>query len=110
MHAYCFQDISITLLEYDDSGNIHKNLLCGDKRHILITHDYSTFYANDGKLYFWKPEGQEWLRPKSRGKGIMISNFLTAVTGRLSVYDHELGSQLYACEIIKYESGNNDDG
>lgn len=40
----------------------------------------------------------------------MKSESLTEATGRLSIYDHELGSRQYAFEIIKYGSGKNDNG
>lgn len=43
---------------------------------ILITHDESTFSANDGKHQAWLKEGHAFLRPKSREKRIMISDFL----------------------------------
>jgi hypothetical protein len=36
----------------------------GDKRHILVTHDESVFYANDGKKTFWGPVGHQPLRKK----------------------------------------------
>jgi len=50
------------------------------------------------------------LKPKSKGKGIMISEFLCAAVGRLSYYDHEKGMRVYATEVIKYGSGKGDDG
>ncbi len=43
---------------------------------ILITHDESTFSANDGNHQAWLMKGHAFLRPKSRGKGIMASDFL----------------------------------
>lgn len=46
---------------------------------ILVTHDESTFSANDGTKYGWTSPGKQPLRPKGRGKGIMVSAFLTPV-------------------------------
>ena len=44
---------------------------------VFITHDESTFNANDGKRKIWKEEGKNPLRSKARRKGIMVSGFLT---------------------------------
>ena len=43
---------------------------------IFITHDESTFNANDGQRQVWQEKNHSILRPKGRGKGIMISDFL----------------------------------
>lgn len=42
----------------------------------MITHDESTSSANDGRKKVWTLNGQGILRPKGRGKGIMVSDFL----------------------------------
>jgi hypothetical protein len=104
------QEIFKTLREYDDSGQIFKSVPIFSKRRHLVTHDESTFNANDGSSYSWKKGGSEWLKPKSRGKGIMISDFLCAAIGRLSYYDNTEGKRVYATEIIKYGSGKSDEG
>ena len=56
---------------------------------VLVTHDEATFSANDAPSYGWLKDGQVPLRPKGRGKGIMVSAFLTpggilAVPGKTS--------------------------
>jgi hypothetical protein len=51
----------------------------GEEPLVFITHDESTFNANDGKRKIWGVEGTNPLRPKGKGKGIMISGFLTPV-------------------------------
>jgi hypothetical protein len=43
---------------------------------IFITHDESIFSANDGRHQAWIPENGTFLRPKGKGKGIMVSDFL----------------------------------
>jgi hypothetical protein len=43
---------------------------------VIITHDESIFSANDGKHQAWVPENGTILRPKGKGKGIMVSDFL----------------------------------
>src|SRR3954449_7001538 len=96
--------------EYDDDGEIKKDFPPTTKWYILVTHDESTFHANDSSSYTWKKKGLEWLRPKSRGKGLMVSDFLTAAIGRLRLHDQNTQHEEYACEIIQYGSGHSDDG
>ena len=97
--------------EYDDAGEIAlpSPLPPNTRRRHLVTHDESTFNANDSASFSWKKEGTEWLKPKSKGKGIMVSEFLCAAQGRLNCRDEEGGKE-YITEIIKYGSGSSDDG
>lgn len=97
--------------EYDDAGEIdlQSPLPSNTRRRHLVTHDESTFNANDSASFSWKKEGTEWLKPKSKGKGIMVSEFLCAAQGRLNCSDEEGGKE-YITEIIKYGSGSSDDG
>ena len=53
------------------------NLLVGIKPIVLIDHDESTFNANDGRSNIWIKDDHIPLRKKTRGKGIMVSDFLT---------------------------------
>ena len=43
---------------------------------IFITHDESIFSANDGRHQAWIAENGVFLRPKGKGQGIMVSDFL----------------------------------
>ena len=43
---------------------------------IFITRDECTFSANDRKRYIWKMVRDTLLRPKKKGSGIMVSEFL----------------------------------
>ncbi len=43
---------------------------------VLITHDESIFSANDGRHQAWIAENGAFLRPKGKGRGIMVSDFL----------------------------------
>ena len=43
---------------------------------ILITHDESIFQSNDGRHQAWVHKGHHFIRPKGRGQGIMVSDFL----------------------------------
>ena len=86
-----------------------QNLPPGQKPLVLVTHDESTFNANDGKWRLWMEDGKQPLRPKARGKGLMVSDFLTP-GGRLAVpdtiSDTELATQLlprrFATEYFIY--------
>jgi hypothetical protein len=44
------------------------------------------------------------------GKGLIVSEFLSAACGRLSYLDMEMGEREYAMEIIKYGSIASDEG
>ncbi|CAH1771368.1 5167_t:CDS:2, partial [Entrophospora sp. SA101] len=44
---------------------IEPSLNPGERRHILVTHDESIFYSNDGKIFFWGPKGYMPLRKKA---------------------------------------------
>jgi hypothetical protein len=73
-----------------------------EKRHILITHDESVFYANDGKKTFWGPAGHQPLRKKGAGLSLHVSDFLTEIDGRLKFEEEEV------CVMMK--PGINRDG
>jgi hypothetical protein len=81
---------------------IEPSLNPGDKRYILVTHDESIFYSNDGKKTFWGPKGHMPLRKKGAGLSIHVSDFLTEIDGRLRFENEE------ACVIMK--PGVNRDG
>ncbi|RPA99438.1 hypothetical protein L873DRAFT_1789591 [Choiromyces venosus 120613-1] len=61
----------------DGSRKILDTLLPGEKPFVFIAHDESTFNTNDGKRKIWMAGGKQPLRPKTKGKGIMVSGFLT---------------------------------
>ena len=72
------------LVEFDSSGQILEKTYPDDcqvsgsqqRPTILITHDESIFSANDGKKQAWVKESNTFLRPKGKGQGIMVSDFL----------------------------------
>jgi hypothetical protein len=63
------------------------NLPAGEKPLVLVTHNESTFNGNDGKRRLWIAKDKQLLCPKSKGKGIMVSGFLTP-RGVLMIPDH----------------------
>ena len=66
------EDGSILPKEYPEDCEVGGS----NQRPIIMIHDESTFSANDGRRKVWTLEGHGILRPKGRGKGIMISDFL----------------------------------
>ena len=44
---------------------------------VLIYHNESTFHANEGQGTMWVEDGNLPIRPKSQGRGIMVSDFVT---------------------------------
>ena len=83
------------LLKEDGSWETSPDLQLGEKPLVLVTHDQSTFNANDGKRRLWMKENAQPLRPKGNGKGIMVSAFLTP-GGILKVSIHVSNGQLLA--------------
>ena len=78
---------------------------------IVIFHNESTFQANDDQLKFWGTEDMTFLRPKSKGAGIMVSDFIEEKNGYLKLTDapYELAKQSHpnikqqACAFLEYE-------
>jgi hypothetical protein len=56
-------------------------LLPGEKELVLITHDESTFYCNEGKRMFWMESKKKKILPKSKGQSLMISGFVCQCHG-----------------------------
>ncbi|KIP02071.1 hypothetical protein PHLGIDRAFT_79674 [Phlebiopsis gigantea 11061_1 CR5-6] len=70
---------------------------------IFITHNESTFYANDHrKMYWWHSSQKATLVRKGEGESIMVSNFLTAEWERLKHGDEKAR--------IPFWAGKNRDG
>ena len=60
-------------------------LVDDEKEVVLITHDESTFYSNDGKRFIWMENGKNVMKPKSKGSSIMVSGLLCECHGFLSM-------------------------
>jgi len=106
------QELEKFMVEYDDvtlkpleNANIKNGAV---QQHILVTHDESTFHVNDDKRYSWAPKGEQPLKKKVRGKGLMISDFLLDTVGRLAVPEdvyaaiEEPPFPREACEVFEY--------
>ena len=59
---------------------------------VLDFHDETTFQANDDQPTFWGTKGTHIMRPKSKGAGIIVSDFIDERHGYLALsqeeYDH----------------------
>ena len=56
---------------------------------VLIYHDESSFHANEGQSVLWAEDGRIPIRPKSQGRGLMVSDFVTEHFGLLQLDDKE---------------------
>ena len=83
---------------------------------IVLFHDETTFQANDYERTQWGTKDDHMLVPKSRGAGIMISDFISEEGGYLCLTDDEFAAGLdkypqlkqFARRSIEY--GENRDG
>lgn len=89
--AFCERwtnDYSPRMRTYDNNGCKDSDpktvdLQSGRYPLILVTHDESTFYANDRRKTRWHHPDAITPQPKGEGQSIMVSDFLTPEWGRL---------------------------
>ena len=110
----------------EDGLKQHEPTTTSEQRPLIyVTHDESIFNANDGKRQMWIQTESQPLRQKSKGQGIMVSEFLTPI-GRLRVPDkpfeqftfeeqnlmtaYNLKPGQYATIILEYGKDNYWDG
>lgn len=83
---------------------------------VVFFHDESTFQANDDQVKYWGSKDMVFLRPKSKGSGLMVSDFIDEHHGFLQLSDEKYertktvspGIQKYARTILEY--GENKEG
>lgn len=56
---------------------------------IVFFHDESTFQSNDDQATFWGTKGTHVMRPKSKGAGIMVSDYIDERNGYLALTNDE---------------------
>ena len=56
---------------------------------VFIFHDETTFQANDDQPTLWASKGTNVMRPKSKGSGIMVSDFISERDGYLGLTEDE---------------------
>ena len=59
------------------------------EKNIFIFHDETTFNANDDESLQWGTADSQIIRPKSRGSGMMVSDFITERDGFLCLTEAE---------------------
>lgn len=77
---------------------------------VLFCHDESTFQCNDDQTLQWGLKGSKMIKPKSKGAGIMVSNFIDEHNGFLAFNDEEYerakaidpNFKKYAREFLEY--------
>ena len=67
------------------------------KRVVLLFHDESTFHSNEDQGWMWAEKGEQPIRPKGLGRGIMVSDFVDKFNGllRLTEEEFERGKLMY---------------
>ena len=68
-------------------------LPAGEKPYVLITHDETTLYANEGRNIIWMENKKKFIKPKSQGASVMISGFACSCHGFMK--DDELNLKSY---------------
>ena len=59
------------------SSSIHSvGNIVAVKKLVTIFHDECSFQSNDDQSYMWALEDQSCIRPKNRGIGLMVSDFI----------------------------------
>ena len=59
------------------------------KKLVLIYHDESIFNTNEGQVWMWAGEDAPIIQPKTKGSGIMVSDFVDVHSGFLKLSDTE---------------------
>lgn len=55
------------------------------KKTVVLFHDETTFQANDDQTVFWGTKDTKVMRPKSKGSGIMVSDYIDEFNGYLAL-------------------------
>ena len=89
------QEWSRRMLEYMERSEFYEGenqevvvepvLKEGSKKIVFVTHDESTFFANDGKSVFWLLDGENHIRKKGPGSSIMVSEFQCPCHGTMRI-------------------------
>jgi len=80
------------------------------KKTVVLFHDETTFQANNDQPAFWAAKDTKVMRPKSKGSGIMVSDFISERDGYLALTggEYEVAKQTdpsirqYARQQLEY--------
>ena len=56
---------------------------------VILFHDESTFQCNDDQPTFWGTKGMVAIKPKHKGAGITVSDFIDEINGYLKLSQEE---------------------
>ncbi|EIE76273.1 hypothetical protein RO3G_00977 [Rhizopus delemar RA 99-880] len=80
------QPVSESTLRETEEDVLEPNALPeGERKCVFVTHDESTFYANDGKNDMWLADGENYIRKKGPGLSIMVSEFQYPCHGTMKI-------------------------
>ena len=68
---------------------------------VLLFHDESTFHSNDNQGWMWAEKGKQLIKPKSQGRGIMVSDFVNKHNGYLCL---EFDGEKYSHPVMWKEA------
>ena len=74
------------------------------KHLVVMCHDESTFQSNGDQTSAWLQEDQPVIRPKSRGFGQMVSDFVDEYCGFLRLTDLDFQTAKQSQPTIKQEA------
>ncbi len=90
----------------DEGTIILAELHESEKKHVLVTHDETYFYASDDAKMSWVTPGETILKKKDQGRAIMVSDFVCPCHGSMNAFVD--GVLLESSAIIK--PGKNEEG
>ena len=70
---------------------LYEQILCAllQRKMVVFFHNESTVQINEDQPIFWGTKGTHILRPKGRGAGIMVSDFIDKHNGYLTLSQKE---------------------
>ena len=94
----------------DEAMRALPNVDAPTNENVVFFHDETTFMSNEDQPTQWGEKGQKMMKPKSKGSGIMVSDFIDEQNGFLALSDEEYESakatnpciRKYAREFLEY--------
>ena len=100
----------------DDAIRIRNEADESKKKLVILYHDESIYNTNGGQKWMWEEEEHPALLPKTKGSGIMISDFVGEHDGFLRLTDEQftharrVNPEICQCARIQFEYGVERDG
>ena len=107
---YSYQKLMPKFIGDELEIRIDPELESGQKQHILVTHDETTFQSNDGQKSGWRPKNEQPLRKKGQGRSIHVSDFLIETIGRLKLNENNVDETIPHEARVTINPGKNFDG